>query len=108
MQGIKKHIHANLSNLTDIVVNRKFATYVNLNAYPDEPFLSMFEVFPHEDFCIYNDYPFDQLVFTNQYCSSCDTNGSVEHIKMRNNYYTCTYTYVDKSKLSFNERSLSR
>ena len=54
----------------------------------------MSRVFPDEDFCIYKDYPFKQLVFTLQYCHSCDKNDLLKYLKILNPSYSCTYLWI--------------
>ena len=56
----------------------------------------MSKVFPDKDFCIYKNYPFDQLVFTYQHCPNCYDNKSIEFLEKINPSYSCTYIWINQ------------
>lgn len=68
IRGINRDLHVNLSNLNDIIGNYKTIKHVFLTSSKGLHIEPMSVVFPEEDFCVYKEYPFDQMVFTSQYC----------------------------------------
>ena len=61
---INNDIKVNLSNLNEIGSHFDANKYVIIRFFRDQ---SVYQVFPDEDFCLYKDFPFDQLVMIVQY-----------------------------------------
>lgn len=93
-------IHVNLSDHAEIMENSGLVKYIRLNGESGEPIEPMYKFYPDADFCIYKDFPFDQLVFNFQSCTICvgiEVNeGSVEHLEIVNPFYTCTYLWINR------------
>lgn len=87
IRGINSELHVNLSDWDDIgrYFNIKNIEMIVLSceAYKYEERIS--NVFPDEDFCLYADYPFDQLVLLFQGCSP-PFQSSPD--------FTCTYLWI--------------
>lgn len=64
MNNINNDIKVNLSNLDEVVSHFEERKYVKIRFFRDQ---TVYEVFPDEDFCLYKDFPFDQLVMIVQY-----------------------------------------
>lgn len=91
IKQINNHIHVNLSDSDDII---KYLNQANMeikiiklsckqNKHEDR----MSKVFPDEDFCLYADYPFDQMVLLFQACQ-------YTMIPFLDTDYSCTYLWI--------------
>ena len=93
IRSINDDLHVNISNKDD--VNKKFGQIKNINFecfnYAQDENMAM--VFPDEDFCLYIDYPFDQLVIMIQYCLG---QSYVSLINQTDTIFSCTYLWLIK------------
>ena len=78
-------LNVNFSNLTIVEDNKMKYKTIFLNNY-DEKYIPMFKTFPDEDFCVYIDFPFNQLIIV------IIENFSNEHLK--NVDFSCTFLYL--------------
>ena len=62
----------------------------------NNPILPISEVFPDEDFCIYKDYPFDQMVYTYFLCNNCKSIESLKRFILINPTYSCVYLWINQ------------
>ena len=88
IKQINNHIHVNLSdydNITSYFYNYSKTLILSCEQYKHEERMS--RVFPDEDFCIYKDYPFDQLVLLFQVCNS----SMLPYISTD---FSCTYLWL--------------
>ena len=51
----------------------------------------LFKVLPDKDFCIYRDFPFDQLIMLIQYCDDL-----FQTINIKTEEFTCTYLWLNQ------------
>lgn len=87
IKQINSHIHANLSNWDNIsqYLNLSIMITLSCSDYKHEDRMS--KVFPDEDFCLYADYPFDQMVLLFQTCH-------YTMIPFVDTNYSCTYLWI--------------
>ena len=64
INNINNNIKVNLSNLDEIDSHFDSRKYVKIRFLRDQ---TIYQVFPDKDFCLYKDFPFDQLVMIVQY-----------------------------------------
>jgi len=86
IKTINHNIDVNVSNPGNLMVYRFKITY-GCGEYYDE---RISKVFPNEDFCIYKNFPFNQLVFSFQYCSE----HRIKENKKLNSKLSCTYLWL--------------
>ena len=93
IKSINRDENVNISNKTE--VSKKFGQIKHLSfecffIAQDE---NMDTVFPDEDFCLYIEYPFDQLVLISQYCND----QSYKYLKnLTNSKFSCTFLWLIK------------
>jgi hypothetical protein len=80
IQAINAHVNVNLSCREEIKRDLKSRTYLEVKFLKDR----LAHVFPDEDFCLYQDFPFNQLVIVSQDYDA--------FIKFR--YFTCTFLWL--------------
>ena len=88
----------NLSQIYEIDKNEIIIKFVAIECSSETQEEPLFKVFPDEDFCIYKDFPFDQLVVLIQFC---DTNELIELTKT--DEFTCTYLWLNQYLEFYNE-----
>lgn len=84
MRQINSHIRVDLNNMDELVkhVKDRVVKYVKLFSSSFFYHESNIRVFPEHDFCIYKDFPFEQLVF-------------IIHLGIRlSNEYSCSYLWL--------------
>ena len=79
----------NVSEVYKINDMRLKIKYINIQCDFNIHEAPLFEVFPDEDFCVYKDFPFDQLVILMKYCFYNET---IEFINT--DEFTCTYLWL--------------
>ena len=70
-KSINSNVKVNINNFTQIIENFQSSVYISISFnFPDyvdysyiEPLINIETTFPEEDFCLYQDFPFDQMVF---------------------------------------------
>ena len=99
IKNINKGLDVNISDSNDLKGNSHHIKYIiiqdSITATNIDPIDSIVEVLPEEDFCLYKDYPFNQLVYimkTRIGDSNCSS-----RIKL-----TCTFIYL----FQYHEKSL--
>ena len=89
IRNINKEAYCNLENSSEVDLSRIKYIFVecfnNLNSPP------LIEVFPDEDFCLYKDFPVNQLVVIFEFCLS-ELESGILHDKI-----TCTYLWITRS-----------
>ena len=80
-----------LKNLTEfrIAVENRIYILISIFGWRPDGVISLSQVFPDEDFCIYKDFPFDRLVVLMQHFES---NSDNSYIQLRE--FTCTYLWL--------------
>ena len=96
MKAFNRGLHVNLSDITDFLRNLKKLKILILRSHRGSYIEPMSKVFPEEDFCIYKEYPFDQMVFTYQQANECKNNETCEFLKIINPSYSCTYLWINQ------------
>ena len=95
MRDLNSNLSVNLSNFKDLESNYKYIKEVNIYCNSYNPEIRLSKVFPDEDFCLYKDFPFKQLVILAEYAEREEV---LNLLKTRD--YTCTYLwlaqYLDK------------
>jgi hypothetical protein len=90
IRNINKDLNLNLSDARQIYENQLKISFIFLAVTP-----SMADVFPDEDFCLYKDFPFNQLVILIHGCIS----KSVLYADRQK--LTCTYLWLIQRYRSF-------
>jgi len=87
-----KQFNPNLNvNLNDTgEIEKELITEITFNCEDSLIDERISNAFPDEDFCIYKDYPFHQLVFSLQLCLSYQ----LEKIRILNSQLSCTYLWL--------------
>ena len=91
IRNINKELKVNISDSNDLKRNFHHIKYINIqvniinNYIP--PIVSIVKVFPEEDFCLYKDFPFYQLVYIIK--TGTDFRTCSFQIK-----FTCTFLYL--------------
>ena len=87
IRAINSHVNVNVSNDTEILRHDSLVKHINMDCfyYSQEERLS--SVFPDEDFCLYVDFPFNQLVLLIQICDD-----QAYYIITTN--YSCTFLWL--------------
>ena len=86
IKSINEDININMTNITHVYINKHKIKVIFLDCIYEIERVSIEDLFPEEDFCLYHDYPFDQLIFL---VKSCDTKSDEEHKK-----FTCTFLWL--------------
>ena len=94
---INKNLTVNLSNINEIAEKGILIKYLTIKCDLIIHQIPIFEVFPDKDFCVYKDFPFDQLVVLMQYCDDY----LIEMIKT--DEFTCTYLWLTQYLESYYE-----
>ena len=96
IKNINKGLNVNISDSNDLKRNSHHIKYIDIQeSYTIVNIAPIDSVFPEEDFCLYKDYPFNQLVYimkTRIGVSNCSS-----RIKL-----TCTFIYL----FQYHEKSL--
>ena len=88
IKNINKDLHFNLSNPNDFYEYRNSTFLIFLDCDNNIFSLPMCQVFPDEDFCIYIDFPFDQMIIL---IHNCEEN---EFYQFINKKVSCTYLWL--------------
>lgn len=88
IRNINMDLNLNLSDARQIYENQLKISFIFLSCYSNAVTPSMADVFPDEDFCLYKDFPFNQLVILIHGCTS----KSVLYADRRK--LTCTYLWL--------------
>jgi len=86
IKTINYNLHVNLSNPDHL--DKSFKITFGCGENNDE---RISKVFPDEDFCVYKDFPFNQLVFIFQFCLF---SVEIKENKLMNSKLTCTYLWL--------------
>ena len=78
IKNFNKDVDCDLENSTELETNINKLKFINLECFdtPDSPPLT--DIFPDEDFCLYKDFPVNQLVTCFEWCE--DLRKSPAHI----------------------------
>lgn len=93
IKQVNNHIHVNLSDIYDIIGYFSYSKTLALSCEQFKHEERMSRVFPDEDFCLYKDYPFDQLVLLFQICNS-------SILPFINTDFSCTYLWLTQYLVS--------
>jgi len=80
----------NLSDLIEVETNLKLAFLKSFSYNKVFNNERISNAFPDEDFCIYKDFPFNQLVYSYQHCARQD----MKKMKILNSELSCTYLWL--------------
>ena len=107
IRDLNPDLNVNLSNSNEI----KTSDFIKLKMIILKPKSSLSNIhlsklFPDEDFCLYKDFPFNQLVSVLEFA---DDNILYEFFNSTRQYYTCTYLWVAQYfYILFNKIDLNR
>ena len=88
IKNINKQIIVNLSNQTEMNQNLKSVKYLYLSCLNMIRTTHPSDIFPEEDFCLYKDFPFKQLVLLVQ---TCITEAHFDYFRQK---LSCTYLWL--------------
>lgn len=85
IKSINKGLHVNFSNINNSIENITKTKYIALNCNSEYGLsISLLDLFPEEDFCLYKEFPFNQLVYI---IETCD-------IRLTRKRLPCTFLYL--------------
>ena len=90
IRDLNSHLNVNLSSLEDIENNYGKAKMIEIEYASYRPLIRLSKVFPDKDFCLYKDFPFNQMVILFEFVYS---NKVFDLIKSKN-HYSCTYLWL--------------
>ena len=89
MRYLNADLKVNLSNFEDLEINYDNAKVIYIDFGSFIPEIRLSKLFPDKDFCLYKDFPFNQLVILFEF---------VQHDKafklLNSRDYTCTYLWL--------------
>ena len=90
IKNINKDVNCDLNNITQIseYVNNKSLKFIHHDAEYSTSSSHLREVFPDEDFCLYKDFPINQLVVVYKYTAE---------MPRPRKYIGCTYLWITRS-----------
>ena len=89
MRDLNPNLNLNLSSLKEIRNYYGLATMIKVYCTSYIPEIRLSKVFPEEDFCLYKDFPFNQLVILMEYAE-----GEELYNLLQTRDYTCTYLWL--------------
>ena len=90
IKNMNKEVYCNLSNSNELHDKYSKIKYIYTGCLKDPSKMALEDVFPDEDFCLYKDFPINQLVTIIEYCNS-------EYEVDLEKKITCTYLWITRS-----------
>ena len=87
IKNINKDVHCDLDSSNQL---KQFLSNAK-RIYFDCVFSPSFDTFPNEDFCLYKDFPINQLVVIMENCKDYELK------KIKNKKFSCTYLWITRS-----------
>ena len=91
IRNINEEFTCNLDNSTEVSDYIGRIKYILLECFNNPNSPPIIDVFPDEDFCLYKDFPVNQLVVILEYCTYKHQSGIL------NRKITCTYLWITRS-----------
>ena len=91
IRNINKYINCSLENSNEVRYYISGIKYIFLECFNNPISPPLIDVFPEEDFCLYKDFPVNQLVLIIERCKSKAQSGIL------NKKISCTYLWITRS-----------
>ena len=90
IRDLNSHLNVNLSNFEELKENYAYRKDISLGGFYSRTEIRPSKLFPDEDFCLYKDFPFKQLVVLIEIAN----NPEVFRILNSSRHYTCSYLWL--------------
>ena len=88
IKNINKNISCNLENLDQSIEYMRLLKFIILECFNNPGSPPLVDIFPDEDFCLYNEYPINQMVVISESC---------RELQLAPGKISCTYLWITRS-----------